>query len=116
MSCSITAKKLCHNDNCNICFNRSFASNEKSKFLNDKNINPKILIKCSNKKYDFICDKCNHIFEASLNNINNNRWCSFCSNNKLCDKNDSDILPGLKPWGSFLTLCSLYYRIIKPGS
>ena len=42
MSCSITAKKLCHNDNCNICFNRSFASNEKSKFLNDKNINPYI--------------------------------------------------------------------------
>ena len=51
-----------------------------------------------------------------FDNINNNRWCSFCSNNKLCDKNDSDILPGLKPWGSFLTLCSLYYRIIKPGS
>jgi very-short-patch-repair endonuclease len=90
MSCSITAKKLCHNDDCNICFNRSFASNEKSKFLDDKTINPKILIKCSNKKYDFKCDKCNHIFDISLNNINNNRWCPFCSNNKLCDKGDCE--------------------------
>ena len=85
MTCSITAKKLCNDDSCRICFNKSFISNEKSKFLNNKNINPRELLKGSNKKYDFKCDKCSHMFEASLNNINNNRWCPYCSNNKLCE-------------------------------
>ena len=91
MICSITAKKLCTKDNCEICFNRSFASNEKSKFLNDKNINPKILLKCSNKKYNFNCNKCEHVFECSLNNINNNRWCPYCSDNKLCEEETCEI-------------------------
>ena len=46
-------QKLCENKECNMCFNNSFASVERSKYLNDKNINPRMLFKSTNKKYKF---------------------------------------------------------------
>jgi very-short-patch-repair endonuclease len=79
--CSYCAhQKLCENEECNMCFNNSFASVEKSKFLNDKNINPRILFKSSNKKFGFDCDVCNKIFPCQLSDITRGIWCSFCVN------------------------------------
>ena len=75
-------KKICDDLECIKCFNNSFASNYKSKYI--INENPRLIFKCSNKKYNFKCDKCNHIFSINCNNINNNKWCSYCSNQKLC--------------------------------
>ena len=90
--CSIAPKQLCNNENCQPCFERSFASHEKSKYWSSKNgdITPRNVSKHTNKKYWFDCDKCGHDFESSLNCIahkNFPKWCPFCSNppQKLCN-------------------------------
>ena len=47
-------KKLCEDNECNVCFEKSFASHEKSKYLHDKSINPRSIFKNSNKKNGLI--------------------------------------------------------------
>ena len=73
-----------------IPFDKSFASHEKAKYWSDKNeLDPRQLFKNSNTKYIFKCDKCIHIFNISLANINAGSWCPYCNgNHKLCDDND----------------------------
>lgn len=73
-------QKLCHDKNCSMCFSNSFASVERSKYLNDKNINPRMLFKSTNKKFDFDCDTCNKTFSCQLSDITRGIWCSFCVN------------------------------------
>ncbi len=85
--------KLCDNQECKICFEKSFASYEKSKYWSDKNIlKPRQVFKSVATKYIFECDKCDHEFESALCHVSgNNRWCSYCSNKKLCgNKNCKD--------------------------
>jgi len=86
--CCNPSLKLCNEINCKMCFDKSFASNDKSKYWSDKNeIKPRMVFKNSNTKYWFDCDKCNHLFETNLNNITqSNGWCSYCSNNNLCNE------------------------------
>lgn len=86
-------KKLCDKDECKICFDRTFASHEKSKYWSDKNenIKPRNIAKYSSKKFWFDCDKkeCGHSFYSSIANITNlGRWCPYCSNQKLCNEED----------------------------
>ena len=89
--------KLCDDNDCSICYNKSFASYEKAKYWHEtknNNVKPRDIFKCSGKKYWFKCpDKdCNHNFKMSPNKItSNNRWCPYCSNHKLCDDNDCSI-------------------------
>ena len=73
-------QKLCHDNECKICYNNSFASIERSKFLNDKTINPRMLFKSTNKKYKFHCDRCNNLFETPLSDITKGIWCPNCVN------------------------------------
>ena len=73
-------QKLCEDIECKMCFENSFASVERSKYLNDKNINPRMLFKSTNKKFTFDCDVCNKVFETQLSSITNGVWCSFCVN------------------------------------
>jgi very-short-patch-repair endonuclease len=73
-------QKLCDDQECKICYNNSFASIERSKFLNDKTINSRTLFKSTNKKYKFDCDKCDNIFETQLSDITKGIWCPFCVN------------------------------------
>lgn len=73
-------QKLCENISCDMCFNNSFASVERSKYLNDKTINPRMLFKSTNKKFAFDCDICNKIFVCQLSDITRGIWCSFCVN------------------------------------
>lgn len=83
--------KLCNNNNCNYCFNKSFASCEKALYWSNKNkIKPREVFKKSHEKYMFDCNICNHEFENTCRDISNGRWCSYCSNppKQLCDKND----------------------------
>lgn len=83
-------KKLCENNNCTICFKKSFSSNPKSKYILD--INPRTIFKNSHKLYDFNCNNCKHIFRISLLSVNiNNSWCSYCANKKLCKDNNCKI-------------------------
>ena len=79
-------KKLCEDNECNLCFEKSFASHEKSKYLHDKTINPRTLFKNTNKKHWFDCDKCDHSFEMVVSGIYTcNRWCAYCAHQKLCE-------------------------------
>ena len=73
-------QKLCENNDCEMCFNNSFASVQRSKYLNDKNTNPRSLFKSTNKKFKFDCDVCNKVFETQLSDITKGVWCSFCVN------------------------------------
>jgi len=73
-------QKLCENKDCSMCFNNSFASITKSEYLNDKNVNPRMLFKSTNKKYNFDCNVCNKMFSCQLSDITKGVWCSFCVN------------------------------------
>jgi very-short-patch-repair endonuclease len=83
----INKRKLCDNENCDECFNKSFASHEKSIYWNKKNtIKPRQVFKGSSNVYYFNCDKCNHIISLRIDNIVYlNNWCKYCSNQSLCD-------------------------------
>ena len=88
-------KKLCNEENCQICFNSSFANHEKLKYWSDKNNNkPRNVFKNNNKKFWFKCDKSEHEFDVSLSNINSsNQWCPYpcCGNQKLCSEENCQI-------------------------
>lgn len=70
-------KKLCDNDDCEKCLNNSFASNEKSIFLSNKNQNPRNIFRSTNKHYNFICEN-GHKFKMSINHVTHGHWCPQC--------------------------------------
>jgi very-short-patch-repair endonuclease len=75
-------KLLCINDNCNLCYEHSFASNENAKYWSKENkVSPRHVAKKSAKKFSFNCFDCKQIYEASLNNVSNGYWCS-CTKKK----------------------------------
>ena len=85
------SKRLCENEECQTCFEKSFASHEKSQYWSETNgdVKPRQVFKGSSNKYWFDCDICGHKFENSLNHITGmNRWCPYCVNQKLCEKED----------------------------
>lgn len=96
-------QKLCESTDCNMCFNNSFASIERSKYLHDKTINPRSLFKSTNKKYNFDCDVCNKTFSCQLSDVTKGVWCSFCVN-----KTELILFDKLK--GSYITL-ERQYRV-----
>ena len=87
--CYCSHQKLCANKDCKMCWNSSFASIERSKYLHDKSINPRMLFKSSNKMYKFDCHICNKAFSCQLSDITRGVGCSFCVNKtekKLYDR------------------------------
>lgn len=72
-------RKLCSDDNCNLCFNNSFASHPKSIYFSDTNkLNSREIFKNSNSKFDFKCEN-NHNFSMTLASVNKNgSWCPNC--------------------------------------
>jgi len=90
--CSIPPKLLCDDNNCNNCFNKSFASHEKVQFWSNKNkLLPREILKNSNKKYIFDCNICNHENLIKLCDIAKGHWCSYCTNQKLCNNDKCKI-------------------------
>ena len=88
--CPYCVNKLCENEECTSCLNKSFASHEKSKYWSKKNgdIKPRQVSKSNNKKYWFECDKKHH-FNSVISSITRGTWCPKCSNKtetKLYDK------------------------------
>lgn len=82
--------KFCNNENCVVCFEKSFACHDKAQYFSNENeneIDPRYIFKSSHKKYKFDCD-CGHTFESSPNNISIGKWCPYCSNKKLCNNDD----------------------------
>jgi very-short-patch-repair endonuclease len=103
-----TNKKLCMNKDCDICFNKSFASNYLSRFWSEKNeMNSRAVFKGSDKKFIFNCDKCKHEFTSSLNSITSSKtWCPYCKHktelklyNWLNKSNYDVIREGTFDWG-----------------
>jgi hypothetical protein len=85
--CAIPCKKLCEDEKCKMCHRNSFASHPKSKYWHIMNeLSPREVPKCSCKKYLFICRKCHHDFEIAIEAIIMNKWCCYCSHQKLCDE------------------------------
>jgi very-short-patch-repair endonuclease len=85
-------QKLCEDNNCVSCFEKSFASHEKVLYWSNKNIiEPRQVFKKSRKKCIFNCNVCNHNFEISLDSLSKNGWCNYCSNNYLCGNNNCNI-------------------------
>lgn len=84
-----TIRKLCSSDNCKVCYDRCLLSHPRHIDIFDKETNnPRQIFKFSNKKIEFKCDKCEHIFESNISNITDkNRWCPYCSTppKKLCE-------------------------------
>lgn len=78
--CAVASCKLCSDDNCEHCFQRSFASHSKSVYWSDNNDKtPREVFKNSGVKYKFICGVCDHEFVSTLKNINRgNNWCPYC--------------------------------------
>ena len=81
--CASHNHKLCGDIDCNFCFNKSFASHEKSKCLHptlNRDLNPYNLSLNSHNKYWFKCDECSNDFDAAIYKINAGRWCPVCKN------------------------------------
>ena len=91
-------QKLCNENTCKMCYNISFASVEKCKYLHDKTINPRTLFKSTNKKFKFDCDLCNKVFETQLSDITRGIWCPFCVNKteQILYNNLLDFYPTVK--------------------
>lgn len=89
--CSKSPRKLCNNDNCEMCFNKSFASHPKAIYWSARNnLSPRMVFKSSNKAYIFDCD-CGHSFKTCIYHITvHNHWCHYCGHIKLCKRSDCE--------------------------
>lgn len=84
--CIYPSSKLCNDENCAHCKNRSFASSDKVKYWSKQNkLNPRQVSKYSHNKYYFDCDICKHTFLMALNGVGKGNWCSYCNISILCD-------------------------------
>jgi len=87
--CCNNSEKLCNDDECKYCFERSFACHSKSEYWLEKNEeNPREILKYSHYKYWFKCNKCFHDFEGQISSISNGGWCPYCNSRILCTDND----------------------------
>ena len=81
-------QKLC-DDDCQMCFDNSFASHPKAKCWSaDNDLKPRQVFKSSTKEFIFNCNECPHSFKSTLGNITNGyNWCPYHSSppKKLCD-------------------------------
>lgn len=92
MSCN--RRRLCRKVDCEICFQRSFASHPNAQYWSPKNaVTPRqVFQRASNPKFLFDCT-CGHEFEITTGSITDPvypSWCPYCSNppQKLCKKDD----------------------------
>ena len=73
--CGTSPKQLCDND-CDVCFNRSFASDSRHGSWSALNeLSARQCFLSSGKKYLFDCGVCSHTFSSTLNHIDNGTWC-----------------------------------------
>jgi len=74
-------QKLCENENCESCFNNSFASVDTHIFWSSKNIlQPRQMFKSSLKKVWMTCQTCNDDYEKILADLTRKIGCRLCKN------------------------------------
>jgi hypothetical protein len=93
--CCIPSKRLCLEESCEFCYNKSLASVD---FVdtwdpeNDKT--PRELLKGTSVKYKLICSKqkCGHTYEISIKKLVGGNGCPYCCNEsrKLCPVKDCE--------------------------
>ena len=94
--CCQAPKKLCDAKDCNICYEKSFASHPMSNLWcqeTNGSITPRDIFVSSNKTYWFKCDdsSCKHLFDISINSITcKNTRCPYCAHKRLCEDNDCE--------------------------
>ena len=94
--CCFPRKKICDNNNCEYCFNISFASHEKAEYWHptkNNNIKPRDIMKGTHKKYWFKCPDCNHDINKKIEDIIiKETWCYYCCKpqQKLCDDDNCE--------------------------
>jgi very-short-patch-repair endonuclease len=87
--CCVPQRQLCGSKECSDCYNKSFASHEKSVYWSNKNeLKPEFVMKKGDRRIWFNCDKCNHDFEKQIKKVSKDGWCPYCNSYKLCDNND----------------------------
>jgi len=91
--CAKPGKKLCDDKDCDMCFQKSFASYSKAKFWSERNKKtPRQVFKStSSDSYWFDCPKCNHDFIATTAHISKGGWCPYCAGQKMCFSKDCDM-------------------------
>jgi len=84
--CTSKPIKLCDKKDCDFCFEKSFASHEKSKCwdYNKNKLTPRQIHKGSIDKIWCICDACNHSFESTPNRIVDGHFCPYCAKIRMC--------------------------------
>lgn len=84
--CCQPALRLCSDDKCKMCFEKSFASFDKEKvkcwvYEKNKGKKPRDVFKYSRNKYWFKCLDCNEDFNSCIYSLTqNNTWCPKCKN------------------------------------
>ena len=81
--CSNPPIKICNDIDCKTCFDKSFASHDKSQYWSKKNgdITPREVFRSSNKQYWFNCNKCKYSFESVIYSVTGGgSWCPYCVN------------------------------------
>lgn len=82
--------KLCSQEDCKQCYQKSFASHPKSKRWHQSlngSVKPRDVFLHA-KKYFFTCEICHHDFKKQIALISNpkiNGWCHFCGDKGLCN-------------------------------
>jgi very-short-patch-repair endonuclease len=77
---------ICTSDKCDMCYKRSFASHPMAVCWSNKNkINPREVLKGSDKRFWFDCKDCGHDFDCRLFSVVKDKQCVYCSNQKLCN-------------------------------
>lgn len=81
-------RKLCGDAKCFNCFSASLASSLHAQEFQAANPdkNPLHIGIWAKEKFDWKCSKCSHVFSARCNNVQQGRWCPYCSRQKLCGK------------------------------
>jgi len=75
------SRRLCEDDSCTQCYEKSFASHKKMKYWSLKNeITPRDVFLHSDTSHFFNCNKCNREFTSRPGDISRGRWCPFCKN------------------------------------
>lgn len=84
---------LCGDESCMKCKEKSVASCDPiilKRWYNDTN--PLQVLKTTEKKYKFKCEKCLHVFESSIcAMVHSTNKCIYCANQKLCGEESCNV-------------------------
>jgi YHS domain-containing protein len=74
------SNKLCDNDDCKICFDKSLASMPYAKYFipNADVKNPRHITKQNGKQCTFKCQECKNSFDMTPSDVYRGRWCPTC--------------------------------------